>query len=287
MSTLEAIVLGLVQGLTEFLPISSTAHLRLVPALAGWSDPGAAFTAIVQLGTLVAVFLYFRSDVVRLLKGLVADVRSLRIGSTPDSLLAWKIVIGTLPIVIAGLWLKERIENEFRALTVIAWSLIGFSILLAVAEWRASRRQNSTGSLNEIETSLTWGEVLLIGLFQALALIPGASRSGVTITAGLFLGMSRSSAARFSFLLSLPSILGAGLYQLAKEHKTIFASQEALVPILIATVVAGLVGYASIAFLLGFLKRYSTYGFVIYRILLGIVILILVSRGVLPDLVRP
>jgi undecaprenyl-diphosphatase len=280
MNWLEAIVLGIVQGLTEFLPISSTAHLRIVPSLAGWKDPGTAFTAIVQLGTLVAVFLYFRSDVARLFKGFWSDVTSFRYGTSPDAVMAWKIAVGTIPVVVLGVLLKDRIENQFRDLRVIAWSLIGFSLLLAFAEWRALRARTA-GTLREIESTLSWGEVILIGMFQAMALIPGASRSGVTITAGLLVGMSRASAARFSFLLSLPSILGAGLYQMVSKRKDLFSSNEALMPILLATLVAGIVGYASIAFLLGFLKRYSTYGFIVYRILLGIAILTLVAQGVL------
>lgn len=280
MNWLEAIVLGIVQGLTEFLPISSTAHLRIIPSLAGWKDPGTAFTAIVQLGTLVAVFLYFRSDVARLFKGFWSDVASFRYGTTPDAIMAWKIAVGTIPVVVLGVLLKDQIENQFRDLRVIAWSLVGFSLLLAFAEWRASRARTA-GTLREIEATLSWGEVILIGLFQAMALVPGASRSGVTITAGLLVGMSRASAARFSFLLSLPSILGAGLYQMVSKRKELLSSDEALMPILLATLVAGVVGYASIAFLLGFLKRYSTYGFIVYRILLGIAILALVAQGVL------
>ena len=280
MTLLEASVLGLIQGLTEFLPISSTAHLRVVPALLDWPDRGAAFTAVIQLGTLIAVFFYFWSDVVRLARGLRQDLLAFQIGSNVDSQLAWKIIVGTVPVVICGLLLKKQIEGEFRNLQTIAYSLIGFSILLAFSEIRAKRKIQQRIPPRE-EGQITWGDVLMIGCFQALALIPGASRSGVTITAGLFVGLSRSTSARFSFLLSLPALLGAALYEMVSKRAELFSSSEQVLPLIVATAVAGVVGYASIAFLLGYLRKYTTYLFVVYRILLGITLLILLQQGVL------
>jgi undecaprenyl-diphosphatase len=286
MSFIEAVILGIVQGLTEFLPISSTAHLRVVPALAGWKDPGAAFTAIVQLGTLIAVFFYFWSDVVRLAKAFWKDLSTFQFCSTPDAKLAWMIAVGTIPIVVLGLTLKKPIEGTFRNLYVVSCSLIGFSILLAISEFvSASRRKK--GIPDHGEYQISWRDALLIGFFQALALVPGASRSGVTITAGLFVGLSRSTAARFSFLLSLPSILGAGLYELYSKRKELFATNEDIFNILVATVVSGVVGYASIAFLLSYLRRYNTYLFIVYRIVLGIVLLVLLQQGILQSQSEP
>jgi undecaprenyl-diphosphatase len=278
MSLLEALVLGLVQGLTEFLPISSTAHLRVVPELFGWTDPGAAFTAVIQLGTLVAVLWYFRTDIVRLGRAFLSDVRALRYGTSRDAEVAWMVVAGTLPIVICGLAFKQQIEGPLRRLDVIAWVAIGFALLLAFSELVAARRTRR-GELGRNDEAVGWRDALWIGLFQALALIPGASRSGVTITAGLLAGLSRATSARFSFLLSLPSIFAAGVYQLYQARDALFASQQNVVNLIAASVVAAVVGYWSIAFLLSFLKRYSTAVFIVYRIALGAAILLLLYAG--------
>lgn len=280
MSWLEAIVLGIVQGLTEFLPISSTAHLRVVPELFGWKDPGAAFTAVIQLGTLVAVLIYFRTDIVRLLRAWLTDVRTLHYGTNHDARMAWMIAAGTVPIVVCGLTFKKYIKEDLRNLHVIAWAAIGFAILLLIAEIRAHRMAHR-GKAGREDLSIGWFDALFIGCFQALALIPGASRSGVTITAGLLAGLSRSTSARFSFLLSLPSVFAAGVYEMYKDLPEIRDSQIGFDALAIATIVSGVIGYASIAFLLNFLKKYSTYVFIIYRIVLGATMLALLRQGVL------
>jgi undecaprenyl-diphosphatase len=280
MSLLEALILGIVQGLTEFLPISSNAHLRIVPELLGWPEPGAAFTAVIQLGTLTAVLWYFRGDVARLFAGFVGDVRALRYGTSRDAELAWMIAGGTVPVVIGGLLFKKQIEGELRRLDVIACAAIGFALLLGLAELLAARRRRH-GDPGRGEAEIGWRDALLVGLFQALALIPGASRSGVTITAGLLAGLSRPTAARFSFLLSLPAVFAAGVYELYKERDALLASQGHVLNLVVASVIAGIVGYWSIAFLLNFLKRYSTAVFIVYRIMLGGVILVLLAQGML------
>jgi len=276
MSGLQATVLGIIQGLTEFLPISSTAHLRIVPELLGWKDPGAAFTAVIQLGTLVAVIWYFRRDIAKLLTAVGNDIKQRRLGTSREAKLAWMICVGTIPIVICGLMFKKYIKEDLRDLRVIATAMIGFALLLLAAEVMAARR----GRHRE-EEEIGWFDVLFIGCFQALALIPGASRSGTTITAGLFAGLSRSAAARFSFLLSLPSVFAAAVYELYKDRQEILASTDDAVALLIATIVSGIFGYASIAFLISFLKRYSTSVFIIYRIILGVALFVLIQQGML------
>jgi undecaprenyl-diphosphatase len=280
MTLWQAIVLGLIQGLTEFLPISSTAHLRVVPALLGWPDFGAAFTAVIQIGTLVAVLLYFRADIVRLVLAVLGDLKARRLCSTPDSRLAWMIAAGTIPVVVCGLAFKKQIKEDFRSLYVISYAAILMAILLALSEgWH--RLQAKRGWPGRELEQITWADALLIGMFQALALIPGASRSGVTITGGLFAGLSRSTAARFSFLLSLPSVFAAGVYEFWEERHELLASGSDALNLLTASVVAGVVGYASIAFLLGYLKKHSTVVFIVYRVILGAALLALLARGML------
>lgn len=282
MTYLQAIVLGIIQGLTEFLPISSTAHLRVVPALLNWKDPGAAFTAVIQWGTLLATIIYFWQDIVRLLAAVLDDLRRGRLASTFDSKLAWMIAVGSVPIVACGLLFKKHIETTLRSLYVISAAAIGLAVVLIVAEWLARRRRLAHVKEKELP-DVGWGETLLVGCAQAVALIPGASRSGVTITGGLFAGLSRDTAARFSFLLSLPAIFGAGLYELYKERHELLASRADAVNLLLALVVSGVVGYASIAFLLRYLKTHTTHLFIVYRLALGSVLLVLLARGVLHD----
>lgn len=273
MSIWEAVLLGIIQGLTEFLPISSTAHLLVARQLLGHANPRDAFTTAIQLGTLIAVFVYFRSDLYRMCLAVLADMRSRRFASRPESRLLWMMVLATFPVVICGFAFKDFIKKSLYDTWVIAAAAIGFSILLLAAELIARRKTGRD------ENQVTWRDALLVGLFQTLALIPGASRSGVTITAGLFAGLSRPAAARLSFLLSLPSILGAGLYDSYKERHELFQSGSDVVNLLVGATVAGIVGYLSIAWLIGFLKRYSTYGFIAYRIVLGLVIFGLLARG--------
>lgn len=278
MTFFEALILGVVQGLTEFLPISSSAHLRIVPALAGWKDPGAAFTAVIQIGTLAAVLAYFRQDIVRIGRAWFAGLVSGRPVAELDARMGWMMILATVPIVVCGLAFKDQIEHELRSLYVVAAAMIVLAILLALAEVWMRWRQRQGIAPKEL-ANVTWTDAVVTGLAQALALVPGSSRSGVTITAGLFAGLSRETAARFSFLLSLPSVLAAGLYQLLKARGDLFASQEDAVALVVSTMVSGIVGYASIAFLLRYLKTHTTFLFIAYRLVLGGVLLWLLSRG--------
>jgi undecaprenyl-diphosphatase len=280
MTLFEAIVLGIVQGLTEFLPISSTAHLRIIPALAGWEDPGAAFTAIVQIGTLLAVLVYFWKDIFIIVAAVIEGIVQRKPMENKDAKMGWMIVAGTLPIVVFGKLFETEIDTTLRSLYWISGSLIGLAIILSLAEGKIKNRLNKELPLKTME-NIGWKEALLIGLAQSIALIPGSSRSGVTITGGLFLNLDRASAARFSFLLSLPAVFAAGMYKLYQTWDNIVASPEHITNILVATVVAALVGYASIAFLLNYLKKHTTTIFIAYRLAAGGAILYLVSSGVL------
>ena len=271
MSLLEAIVLGIVQGLTEFLPISSTAHLRIVPAFAGWEDPGAAFTAVTQLGTMAAVLLYFRADLARIARAWIRSLRDPVVRRSLDARLGWYILLGTIPIGVFGLAFKDQIETGARDLYLIGCTLILLGLLLLVAERVATHDR----PLEKI----TRRDGIVIGFAQALALIPGVSRSGATLTAGLFMGLDRTSAARFSFLLSVPAVVLSG----AVEFGSIVSGEEGdhvgLGALFVATLLAFVAGYASIAFLLRFLSSHSTMVFVVYRVALGALVLVLVSAG--------
>lgn len=280
MTLFEAIVLGIVQGLTEFLPISSTAHLRIIPALAGWEDPGAAFTAIVQIGTLVAVLLYFWKDIFIIVAAVIEGIVQRKPLENSDAKMGWMIVAGTIPIVVFGKLFETQIDTTLRSLYWISGSLIGLAIILFLAEAKIKNRIKKELPLKAME-NIGWKEALLIGLAQSIALIPGSSRSGVTITGGLFLNLDRATAARFSFLLSLPAVFAAGLYKLYQTWDVIVASPEHITNILAATLVAGIVGYASIAFLLNYLKKHTTTIFIAYRLVAGTAILYLVATGVL------
>jgi undecaprenyl-diphosphatase len=267
MDALQAIVLGIVQGLTEFLPISSSGHLRIVPAFFGWEDPGAAFTAVIQLGTMAAVLLYFRQDLWRIAVAWLRSLRDREVRRTLDARLGWYIVLGTIPISVFGLLFKDPIENEFRTLELIGTTLIVFGLVMLAAE-AVSRRDR------QIE-DLTARDGLLIGLAQALALVPGVSRSGATISAGLLLNFDRAAAARYSFLLSVPAVVLSGLFEL--RH-----AGEGNLPIgatAIATLLAFVTGYASIAFLLRYLAHHTIAVFVGYRIVLGVVVIALAASG--------
>ncbi len=276
MTLFQAFIIGIIQGLTEFLPISSNAHIKVIPALLKWQDPGAAFTAVIQWGTLVAVIIYFRHEIYRLGKAVFDDLFFQKFCRTPDSTLAWMIAAGSVPIVILGLALQKYIHREFRSLYVIATTAIVFSLVLWLAEW-VSRRAQLAGKVGRNLEQVTWRDSILIGLWHSIALIPGASRSGVTITGGLFQGLNRETAARFSFLLSLPSVFGAGCYELFKERDKLLQSNESIINLIVATVVSGIVGYASIAFLLNYLKKHTTYVFIFYRLALGAFLLILLQ----------
>jgi undecaprenyl-diphosphatase len=270
-SLLEAIVLGITQGLTEFLPISSTAHLRIVPAFAGWEDPGAAFTAVTQLGTMAAVLLYFRADLARIARAWLRSLRDPTARREFDARLGWYIVLGTIPIGIFGLAFKDQIENGARDLYLISIALIALGFVLLAAE--------RVGSKERPIEDITRRDGIVVGLAQALALVPGVSRSGATISAGLFLGFDRTSAARFSFLLSVPAVVLSGLLEFASILNGSDGAHVGLGALAVATLLAFIVGYASIALLLRYLSNHSTIVFVVYRVALGALVLVLVSSG--------
>jgi undecaprenyl-diphosphatase len=274
----DAILLGLVQGLTEFLPISSTAHLVLLRRWLGHPNPDDAFAVVIQLGTLVAVFAYFRGDVAKLIRGFVGDLRARKIGTTPDGRMAWLIGVGSVPAGLAGLFLKKWLHDHFYNPTAIAWVAIGFALVMAAAELWAHARRN-VANPGRGEADIGWFDAVWVGVWQALALMPGASRSGCTISGGLFAGLSRPAAARFSFLLSMPIMLAAGVKETWSERTTLLASSDDAVSLAVGLAVAAVVGYASIAWLLHFLKRYSMGVFVMYRIGLGVGILVMIAMG--------
>ena len=273
MGWVEAVVLGVVQGLTEFLPISSSAHLRVVGEAFGWDDPGAAFTAITQIGTEAAVLLYFRHDIWRIITAWVASLGGRRKGD-PDARMGWLIIVGSLPIGILGLLFEEDIETTFRDLRIVATALIVFSLILYWAD-RVGAKQRQLDQL-------TVPHGIGYGFAQALALIPGVSRSGGTITAGLFLGYSRAAAARYSFLLAIPAVLGSGFFQVYETLTGDVAGETiSWGPTLLATVIAFGVGLSVIAWLLRYLDRGTFTPFVVYRVVLGLALLALVGVGVL------
>ena len=280
MDLFEALILGIVQGLTEFLPISSSGHLRIVPALLGWSDPGAAFTAVIQIGTLAAVLAYFRDDIRRIGRAWLRSLRRRESQADLDARMGWMMIAATVPIVVCGVVFKQQIETSLRSLYVVAGALVGMAALLAVAEVVLQIRVRRGLRLKQLD-EITWPDALAVGLAQTLALLPGSSRSGVTIGAGLFAGMSRETAARFSFLLSLPSVFAAGIYQLYKARGELLGTQQDIAALAIATLASLVVGYASIAFLLSYLKTHTTGIFIVYRLLLGGLILYWLAVGVL------
>jgi undecaprenyl-diphosphatase len=268
----EAAFLGFVQGMTEFLPVSSSAHLRIVgPLLPSGGDPGAAFTAITQIGTEAAVLLYFRRDLVRILRAWWSSLRSAGRTANADSRIGWLIIVGTLPIAVLGLLFKDSIETSLRNLYITAAMLIVFALLLAAAD--------RFGHMRLRLEQLSWRHGLLLGLAQALALIPGVSRSGGTITAGLLMGYTREAAARYSFLLAIPAVLASGFYQIYRSLEV--GSPVAAGPTALATLVAFAVAYGVIVV---FLRLVSTRGympFVLYRIALGALVLALLDLEVL------
>src|ERR1700710_757361 len=246
MNTLEAIVLGLVQGLTEFLPISSSGHLRIVPALLGWDDPGAGFTAVIQLGTMAAVLIYFRADLLQIARAWLSELRTPIPRASQEARLGWFILLGTIPISIFGFIFKDQIENGARSLYLIGSALIVFSFVMLAAE-RVGTRRRELAEMNGRDG-------LFVGMAQVLALIPGVSRSGATISAGLFRDFDRVAAARYSFLLSVAATA-------------------------VATIVAFVTGYAAIAWLIRYLGTHTLGVFVVYRIALGALVLVLTATG--------
>ena len=265
MTLLQIIVLAVVQGLTEFLPISSSAHLILVPVLSHWQDQGLAFDVAVHVGTLSAVMWYFRIEIVNMFIDWLDSLVQRRL--VGESRLAWAVLWGTVPLGLAGLLFSDLVDTVLRSPLVIAWATIGFGLLLWWADVKAQHRRD--------EHSLTWRDVLVIGLAQALALIPGTSRSGITMTAALMLGLTRTAAARFSFLLSIPAILMAGGYkgvQLLEQSAPV--DWLALV---LGVVLSGVMAYLCIHFFLKLLERMGMLPFVIYRLVLGVVLLVVFS----------
>lgn len=283
MSFFQAVIYGIIQGLTEFLPISSTAHIRIIPALLGWSDPGAAFTAVIQFGTLVAVLIYFAPDIRRIFQAVVDGLVAKDPIGSADAKMGWMIAAGTVPVVVIGVLFKNSIETTLRSLYVISGSMIALAVILLAAEI-LTRRRAGAGVKGKTLSELSWSEAIGVGFWQAVALIPGSSRSGVTITGGLFFGMTRETAARFSFLLSLPSVFAAGLFELVKARHELMSQAAGPANVLTATVISGIVGYASIAFLLGYLKQHTTYLFIVYRFVAGALLLYLLLNGIIPAL---
>ena len=271
MSLIEAIVLGIVQGLTEFLPISSSAHQRIVPALLGWDDPGAAFTAVTQLGTEAAVLIFFRHEIWAIATTWLRSLRDPRLRSHPDARLGWYLLLATIPIGVLGLVFENEIESGARDLWLIGTVLIVFALVLGYAD-RHGRHERE---ISELSTR----DGILIGLAQSLALIPGVSRSGATMSAGLLLGLQRPAAAKFGFLLAIPAVVASGVFQLEGIISGEEGGDEPFGYVALATVIAFVVGYAAIAWFLRYLAHHSVRLFVIYRLVLGSLVLILVAAG--------
>jgi undecaprenyl-diphosphatase len=282
MSWFESLVLGLVQGLTEFLPVSSSAHLRLTAAFSGWKDPGAAFTAITQIGTESAVLIYFRKDIGRIVSAWARSLTSKEMRKNHDAQTGWLVIVGSIPIGVLGLLFKDQIEGPFRDLRITATMLIVVGLVIGVADRLAAR--DETGGRHRVPKqrkaleNLGVKDGLIYGLCQSAALIPGVSRSGATISGGLFMGYKRESAARYSFLLAIPAVLASGLFELKDAMESDHVSWG---PTLFATVIAFASGYAVIAWFMKWISTKSFMPFVWYRVALGIVIIALVTAGAL------
>lgn len=281
MSWFESFVLGIVQGLTEFLPISSSAHLRLTAAFADWQDPGAAFTAITQIGTEAAVLIYFRKDIARIVSAWFRSLWDRRMRGDHDAKMGWLVIVGSIPIGVLGLALKDAIEGPFRDLRLIATTLVVMGVVLGVAD-RLAARDEKGGRHRAVRRRkdlalLNTKDGLIFGICQAMALVPGVSRSGATISGGLLLGYTREAAARYSFLLAVPAVLASGLFEL----KDAGDGHTAWPQTIFATLVAFVVGYAVIAWFMRFISSKSFMPFVVYRILLGLLLFALVGAGVL------
>jgi undecaprenyl-diphosphatase len=268
MSVLQAIVFGAVQGVTEFLPISSTAHLILLPWFMGWPDPGLSFDVALHLGTLIALLIYFRLEWLAFIVSALNLVRGRT--SDPNSRMALFIIAATIPGALAGALFENTVENALRAPQVIALMLIAMALVLVLAEFTARRKKNLE--------NISWGDAMTVGFAQALAIVPGCSRSGTTITAALFRGMNREAAARFSFYLSAP-IIGGAVAKKTLDILKLGLTVDQLAPFAIGIITAGIVGYLSIAFLMRYLQNHSTFLFVYYRIALGAVVCLAIWLG--------
>ena len=272
MSWTQVIVLAVLQGLTEFLPVSSSGHLAIASRVFFADDAGASFTAVIQIGTELAVLLYFARDIGRILKAwfnglFVTAHRNL------DYWMGWYVIIGTIPIGVLGLVFKDEIRTGARNLWVIATALIVFSVVIAAAEYFGRQTRHAE--------ALNWRDSVVVGLAQCLALIPGVSRSGATISAGLFLGLDRELAARFGFLLAIPAVFASGLFSLPDAFHPVAEGMSASgAQLLVATLIAFVIGFLAVAWFLRFLVRHSMYWFVGYRVIIGVVVLALLSTGV-------
>ncbi|WP_327120857.1 undecaprenyl-diphosphate phosphatase [Streptomyces sp. NBC_01341] len=281
MSWFESFVLGLVQGLTEFLPISSSAHLRLTAAFAGWHDPGAAFTAITQIGTEAAVLIYFRKDIARIVSAWFRSLTNSAMRGDHDAKMGWLVIVGSIPIGVLGVTFKDQIEGPFRDLRLIATTLIVMGVVLGVAD-RLAARDETGGKHRAIKERKSLKELgvrdgLIFGFCQALALVPGVSRSGATISGGLLMGYTREAAARYSFLLAVPAVLASGVFELKDAGE----GHVSWGPTIFATIIAFAVGYAVIAWFMKFITTKSFMPFVVYRIILGIVLFALIGADAL------
>lgn len=273
MDLFQSIILGILQGLTEFLPISSSGHILILPALLGWDDPGAAFTAVIQLGTEAAVLIYFRRDLWNIARDWLGSLRRPELRGELNARMGWYLIIATIPISILGLAFQDQIETAARNLWIVGSMLIVFGLVLGLAD-KVGTRKREVGQLS-------FRDGALIGLAQSLALIPGVSRSGATISAGLFLGLNREAAARFAFLLAIPAVVLSGFYELykllsGKEH-----FDEPMINIAVATLVAFVVGYAVISWFLRYLTSHTMTAFVIYRLIVGAGVLTLTAAGLI------
>jgi undecaprenyl-diphosphatase len=272
---IKAVVLGIIQGLSEFLPISSTAHLRIIPSFFGWKDIGAAYTAVIQIGTMIAIIIYFWKDLYNMFFSFISSVKEKSYMSKPDTRLLFMVCIGTIPILIFGYLFKDIIRTELRNIYIIAIDMVVFSFIIFAGE----KYTKKTSSIEKLSIK----DSIIIGFFQALALIPGTSRSGSTMTGAFLRNMDRESAARYSFLLSIPAVLISGLYELYSERASLFTSAAHIVSLIIATIVSGIVGYISIWFFLAYLKKHTLMVFIIYRILFGLLIIILLITNVIAN----
>jgi undecaprenyl-diphosphatase len=273
MSWLQVVVLSVVQGLTEFLPVSSSGHLAIVSRMFFRDDAGASFTAVTQLGTELAVLIYFARDIGRIIVAWFGGLRD-AVRRSADYWLGWWVIIGTIPICVLGLLFKDQIRSGVRNLWVIAIALIVFSGVIAAAEYYGKQTRH-------VE-QLTWKDSVVVGLAQCLALVPGVSRSGATISAGLFLGQDRETAARFGFLLAIPAVLASGIFSIPDAFKPVTEGMSASgAQLIVAIVIAFVVGLAAVAWFLKFLVRHGMYWFVGYRVILGVVVLALLGTGVM------
>jgi len=272
---IKAVVLGIIQGLSEFLPISSTAHLRIIPSFFGWKDIGAAYTAVIQIGTMIAIIIYFWKDLNNMFFSFISSIKEKSYMSKPDTRLLFMVCIGTIPILIFGYLFKDVIRTELRNIYIIAVDMVLFSFVILAGE----KYTKKTASIEKLSIK----DSIIIGFFQSVALIPGTSRSGSTMTGAFLRNMDRESAARYSFLLSIPAVLVSGLYELYSERTSLFTSAAHIESLIIATIVSGIVGYISIWFFLAYLKKHTLMIFIVYRILFGLLIIILLITNVIAN----